>query len=169
MLETIFETQRISTKRLLIASVSFICFSLISLLQFGVLFGASIWPIPMVWILSGSHKFAPDFRLSLWLMVLGLIADLLFAVPLGLYGACAILSVLMLWLFHKFSPIVPTGVRNITIIANLAYLLSCVLIGFLIGNLPNLLGLLIPSLATILLSPFVFNLFDLSAGNKNER
>lgn len=163
------ETPRLSTQRLLIASLLFLGFEILKLLKIGIIFGHSIWPIPMIWILSGSQKFAPDFRLVIWIFVLGLISDILLGVKLGLNGSCALLAIIALWAFHRFSPIVPTTPRNLTLIAGLAYILGLMGFGLLINNSPNLLGLLIPFVVSVVLSPFLFVWFNLDGGGKNER
>ncbi len=168
MLDSVLNAPRLSIQRLAIALLAFVGLQLLNYLKIGILFGNSIWPLGIVWILAGCQKFGPDWRIVFWIFGLGLFMDAVFADPIGLNGACGLLALLILWGFNKYSPIVASSRIFLSSTALAAYLVSLIVIGTILGSMPNIIGLIIPSIVTIALTPFMFALFNIEGSVKNE-
>ncbi len=154
MIESAIELPKINYRQLLFCVFLVTFTSILNLAQFGNFLGTYIWPFAIVWFLPTISKYGFNAYIALFLFILGASQDLILGQKIGIYGCVYVLSYGLLAAIFTLLPLNFKGQIMNILASTFSFLISLIIIGFLISDVPNLIGLILPLAITILVGIF---------------
>lgn len=154
MIDSAIELPKINYRQLLFCAFLVIAISILNLAQFGDIMGTYIWPFAIVWFLPNISKYGFNAYIALFLFLLGFVQDLILGQKIGIYGAVNVSSYGILAGMFAFLPL--NFKSNIIDIfaSTLCFMASMIIVGLLVSDVPNLMGLILPLALTVLIGIF---------------